>query len=97
MLRTALALEVVKVWWCWWGAVTGKRGLVLQVGVLVLLVALDSLLKAVDALHAGRKAVVISGEGPYSRCGMEVESGENDLMSEGKRLEMQGGMDAIVR
>jgi len=43
------------------GALTGQRGFVFEVGVLVLLMALDGLLKAVEALHAGRKAVVISG------------------------------------
>lgn len=47
--------------WCLWGALTGEGGFVLKVGVLVLLMALDGLLKAVEALHAGRKAVVISG------------------------------------
>ena len=47
--------------WCLWGALTGQGGFVLEVGVLVLLMALDGLLKAVEALHAGRKAVVISG------------------------------------
>jgi hypothetical protein len=47
--------------WRWWGALTGQRGFVFEVGVLVLLMALDGLLKAIEALHAGRKAVVISG------------------------------------
>jgi hypothetical protein len=46
------------------GALTGKRGLVLEVGVFVLLMALDGLLEAVDALHAGRKALAISGSRP---------------------------------
>ena len=51
--------------------------------------ALDGLLKAVDALHAGRKAVVMSGEGPYSQCGMEmeVEVERFDFMAEGGRLD----------
>ena len=44
------------------GALTGQRGFVFEVGVLILLMALDGLLKAIEALHAGRKAVVISGQ-----------------------------------
>jgi hypothetical protein len=47
--------------WCLWGALTGQGGFVLEVGVLVLLMALDGLLKAVETLHVGRKVVVISG------------------------------------
>ena len=47
MLRTALRLETVKGSWLLvggGGALTGERGLVSEVGVLVLLVALDGLL-----------------------------------------------------
>jgi hypothetical protein len=60
MLRTALTLRLWDVV-VFVGALTGEGGFVLKVGVLVLLMALDGLLKAVEALHAGRKAVVISG------------------------------------
>ena len=61
MLRTALTLRHGDVLVFCGGALTGQGGFVLEVGVLVLLMALDGLLKAIEALHAGRKALVISG------------------------------------
>lgn len=47
--------------------------------------ALDGLLEAVDALHAGRKAVVISDDRPCRGCGMEEEEVEGHLSSQGER------------
>jgi hypothetical protein len=64
MLRTALNVRDcggILVVWSEGGALTGQGGFVLEVGVLILLMALDGLLKAVEALHEGRKAVVTSG------------------------------------
>jgi hypothetical protein len=96
MLRTGLTLEAVHDYGVGGGgALTSKRGLVLEVGVLVLLMALYSLLEAVDALHAGRKAVVISGEGPCGGAEWRRNGGAVFLCRKGavicrtKRLEMQ--------
>jgi hypothetical protein len=77
----------------WWGALTGKRGLVPEVGVLVLLMALDGLLEAADALHAGRKAVVISGQRPRRGCGIAVEEEGVFLSRAEQRVSCEKGLE----
>jgi hypothetical protein len=54
------------------GALTSQRSLVPEVGIFVFLMALDGLLEAVDALHAGRNTVDIAGGRAYRGCGMAV-------------------------
>lgn len=68
-----------------WEAPTGKRGLVLEVGVFVFLMALDGLLEAVDALHAGRNAVRISQVDDLAEgCGNDGGSGGVFLSHDGQ-------------